>query len=77
MKQVSLNNRVQIMKTDDFQCAVRIHVLLIWNNPLREIQNNVFVPLKSLISLTIYPSRHTLKHIAFHIFEWVIQRQRH
>jgi Leucine-rich repeat (LRR) protein len=63
-----VNNRVQIMKTDDFQCAVRIHVLLIWNNPLREIQNNVFAPLKSLRSLTIFPSRHTLKHIQSYSF---------
>jgi hypothetical protein len=50
-----VNNRVQIMKTDDFQCAVRIHVLLIWNNPLRGIQNNVLAPLTKLSSLTIHP----------------------
>jgi Leucine-rich repeat (LRR) protein len=50
-----VNNRVQILKTDDFQCAVRIHVLLIWNNPLRGIQNNVFAPLTKLSSLTIHP----------------------
>jgi Leucine-rich repeat (LRR) protein len=58
-----VNNRVQVLKTNDFQCAVRIRRLCISNNPLREIQNNVLAPLKRLSSLSIIPSRHTLKHI--------------
>ena len=63
-----LNNRLQVLKTNDFQCAVRIQFLYISNNPLREIQNNVFAPLKRLSSLTIIPSRHTLKHIQSYAF---------
>jgi hypothetical protein len=63
-----VNNRVQVLKTNDFQCAVRIRRLCIWKNPLREIQNNVFAPLNRLSSLTIIPSRHTLKHIQSYAF---------
>ena len=63
-----LNNRVQVLKTNDFQCAVRIQFLYISNNPLREIQNNVFAPLTKLSILTIIPSRHTLKHIQSYAF---------
>jgi hypothetical protein len=48
--------------------AVRIQFLYISNNPLREIQNNVFAPLTKLSSLTIIPSRHTLKHIQSYAF---------
>lgn len=62
------NNRVQFLKTNDFQCAVRIEYLHISKNPLSEIQNNVFAPLKRLGSLTIHPSRHTLKHIHSYAF---------
>ena len=61
-------NQVQTLKTNDFQCAVRIQTLHISKNPLREIQNNVFAPLKSLISLTIHPGGHTLIHIQSYAF---------
>jgi hypothetical protein len=63
-----VNNRVQVLKTNDFQCAVRIQFLYISNNPLREIQNNVFAPLTKLSSLTIQPGRPTLKHIQSYAF---------
>lgn len=63
-----MNNRVQVLKTNDFQCAVRIQFLYISNNPLREIQNNVFAPLTKLSSLTIQPGRPTLKHIQSYAF---------
>ena len=63
-----VNNRVQFLKTNDFQCAVRIQFLYISNNPLREIQNNVLAPLNKLSSLTIHPGRHTLKHIQSYAF---------
>ena len=53
-----MNNRVQVLKTTDFICAVRIQFLYILKNPLREIQNNVLASLKGLRNLTIHPSGH-------------------
>ena len=63
-----MNNRVQVLKTNDFICAVRIQLLYISKNPLREIQNNVFASLKRLRKLTIHPSGNTLKHIQSYAF---------
>ena len=63
-----VNNRVQVLKTNDFQCAVRTRRLFIWKNSLREIQNNVFAPLNKLSSVTIHPGRPTLKHIQSYAF---------
>jgi Leucine-rich repeat (LRR) protein len=48
-----VNNRVQVLKTNDFQCAVKIKTLYISKNPLEEIQNNVFAPLSKLSNLII------------------------
>ena len=64
-----MNNRVQILKTTDFICAVRIQFLYISRNPLREIQNNVLASLKGLRNLTIHPSGHILKHIQSYAFK--------
>jgi hypothetical protein len=50
-----LKNKVQYLKTNDFQCAVQIQQLRISNNPLKEIQSNVFAPLGKLTSLIIHP----------------------
>jgi hypothetical protein len=61
-------NQVQPLKTNDFQCAVRIQFLYISRNPLREIQNNVLASLKGLRNLTIHPSGHILKHIQSYAF---------
>ena len=63
-----MNKRVQVLKTTDFICAVRIQFLYILKNPLREIQNNVFASLKGLRSLTIHPGGHILKHIQSYAF---------
>ena len=63
-----VNNRVQVLKTNDFQCAVKIKTLHISKNPLKEIQNNVFAPLSKLSSLIIHPVKHTLKHIQSYAF---------
>ena len=63
-----MNNRVQVLKTTDLICAVRIQFLYISRNPLREIQNNVFASLKGLRNLTIHPSEHILKHIQSYAF---------
>ena len=63
-----VKNREHVLKTNDFQCAVRIRRLCISNNPLREIKNNVLAPLKRLSSLTIIPSRHTVKLIQSYAF---------
>jgi hypothetical protein len=49
-----LNNRVQVLKTNDFQCAVRIQTLHISRNPLRDIQNNVLAPVSESDGTLLY-----------------------
>ena len=63
-----LKNKVQYLKTNDFQCAVQIQKLRISNNPLKEIQSNVFAPLGKLTSLIIHPGKSILKHIGGYAF---------
>jgi Leucine-rich repeat (LRR) protein len=59
-----VNNKVQVLKTKDFQCAVKIKTLHISKNPLKEIQINVFAPLSKLSNLIIHIYAKVSKYIS-------------
>lgn len=62
------NNKIKILKTKDFYYVKRLNNLGILNNPIYDIQDNVFSSLRKLRNIRILPSGRSLKQIASYAF---------
>ncbi|CAG2236551.1 unnamed protein product [Mytilus edulis] len=62
------NNRIKVLKSNDFHCVKRLDTLNMLNNPFREIQDNAFSSLRKLHRLRLLPIVNSLKRIQSYAF---------